>query len=1543
MSAIQTHGIEGSVKIAVLIATCDRPDLLARRALTSLQRQTSFPDYVVVVDDSDPKTCPDNRNIVNDLRLPKVRIIYLKNTRHAGACGAWNTGLEWLRRHAGNPNAVFVAVLDDDDEWEPAHLAVCREAVANGHFDMVAPAIVRKTANESEHIQIPPPTLDPSQFLVGNPHIQGSNLFLRLDALLEAGAFDESLTSSTDRDLCIRLADLGWVRYSPIEQPTVRHHAETNRPRMSSPGGDSKQRGLDRFWSKWHGRMTEQQQDACLRRAKDYFNWSPATPSPAVALPSVSYFPARDPSKNELVHADDLVLVVGVITDAGHTNQFRRLLDQLLALQRFDQICCLDVVVLHNGGPQGELDQIIADYRAHGLAMLLASEQQQIEDADRGAFGGGFKRPLGRAPIGPARTMLQTYVTRVATQRQGAIAWILDDDSSLENFCDPPTPLPFAHLLASLKQMQSMGAEVVLGSVTGDPPVPPGSSVRIQLVDLYHNLGWLLRLDPESELVDRSADNRHARAAARDFYYDLSRRDTHHLEWPFWLIPDHSGERVGSAIARMIKALPRILAGQSLFRPLVLDPTRDPTASMRPSVQRGTNTFVFDLAAFVEFPNAAPTFAGATLRRSDMIWSLLNRYAGGRRIVSAMIPVRHDRSDEKVVGLDFERLLPDMHGYALYSALEEVLIRRRERRLREGIGAEQPDNLKFTSGDLDFAVGRFRKFLTERTAALLWSCWRIQGLCKTIARISESACATAAGWSRHPDRRMLSDFIEQTRSCFSPDRVQRIVKDATEIPAQEVRSFLQSLPTIVEAHRQATPLLPHEDSWFHRERRAAALPLARSVAGTDPLRFLGAGSEGVVFATGARVIKVIDYSKRSPANGAWRGLAILARRNTPLVSLYLPALPKVAAGRTLISYPLDSSEAYLGGHTNDFLQLLRDCKAVGVVTTNLHPKNLVVTPDGVRLIDYGSDIRPLSAMGFASMVQRVWLTLHYHNRADLADLMRRSLNDDSLPELEGWESLLAALEPPGNREVIEDALLEFLRSWKPRRVLDFGCGSGRLAAELAQEGIEVTAFDPDETLVRRWQNLNTTKRGEIHWLTGAADTALAGSVAGFDTIICSLVLCAIEKGHDYDSALKSLSDALCDGGRFLVVVCNPAATLAGDSSLQRRIVPGDADDAKVFTWVKHLPSGRQRRDVHRPLERITADLSNVGLQVNHITATGGISLATLFPSRDFLILSGTKCRNASVVKSEGTSCRCGPVPRFPDSLPVLCYHRVLPEGWNDEVSFLQRKRGTVVDLQVFHQQLDDVQKNLRPVTLAEYLLWLDGECQLPANSCLITFDDGYRDFLDFALPLLRSRQMPSVLFATMASARGEGLLPVDTLYSALSAAQRETRLHEDEIVDWLTGSMKRRFIHASIAEQTQLLKQAGLQPVELDPSKLYLTEAELVRLSAEGVALGGHGCRHELLIDKKFPEIRAELRRVRFWLESLNHGRESMNLSFAYPNGNYDSVAIAAAIEAGFTAAFTVEPSQKGMTNHRWRLNRSCIPNRTDAITGLVAGKEIQL
>ena len=259
--------------IAAVVATHNRPELLAERALLSISQQTRPPDILVVVDDSAPDVRPDNREVVTAFSSPHTRSIYLGNRRTPGACGSWNTALYELRRIA--PSA-FVAILDDDDMWEPIYLQHCEQAALERNLDMVAAGIVFNLSVEEKGLPFTSPeSLNADDFLVRNPYIQGSNLFVRLQKLLEAGGFDESLTSTTDRDICIRLADLGTVRYGRIIDCLVQHYAESDRPRLSTPGSDAKSIGLTGFFRKYRSRMDEQQREAFIRRSINVFGCDP--------------------------------------------------------------------------------------------------------------------------------------------------------------------------------------------------------------------------------------------------------------------------------------------------------------------------------------------------------------------------------------------------------------------------------------------------------------------------------------------------------------------------------------------------------------------------------------------------------------------------------------------------------------------------------------------------------------------------------------------------------------------------------------------------------------------------------------------------------------------------------------------------------------------------------------------------------------------------------------------------------------------------------------------------------------------------------------------------------------------------------------------------------------------------------------------------------------------------------------------------------------------------------------------------------------------
>ena len=58
-----------------------------------------------------------------------------------------------------------------------------------------------------------PTSISIQDFLAGNPGWQGSNTFIRIKKIIEAGSFDEKLLCTHDRDLAIRCLQLKEFDY----------------------------------------------------------------------------------------------------------------------------------------------------------------------------------------------------------------------------------------------------------------------------------------------------------------------------------------------------------------------------------------------------------------------------------------------------------------------------------------------------------------------------------------------------------------------------------------------------------------------------------------------------------------------------------------------------------------------------------------------------------------------------------------------------------------------------------------------------------------------------------------------------------------------------------------------------------------------------------------------------------------------------------------------------------------------------------------------------------------------------------------------------------------------------------------------------------------------------------------------------------------------------------------------------------------------------------------------------------------------------------
>lgn len=95
---------------------------------------------------------------------------------------------------------------------------------------------------------------------------------------------------------------------------------------------------------------------------------------------------------------------------------------------------------------------------------------------------------------------------------------------------------------------------------------------------------------------------------------------------------------------------------------------------------------------------------------------------------------------------------------------------------------------------------------------------------------------------------------------------------------------------------------------------------------------------------------------------------------------------------------------------------------------------------------------------------------------------------------------------------------------------------------------------------------------------------------------------------------------------------------------------------------------------------------------------------------------------------------------FAMRLPVLCYHHVgekLPHSWPL----------LTVSPTVFQRQMAWLAEHrYTPIHASDWLAWLKRGTPLPEKPVLITFDDGYSDLLDHAIPVLEDRGFKATIF-----------------------------------------------------------------------------------------------------------------------------------------------------------------------------------------------------
>jgi len=268
----------GTFQLGIIIATSfNRNDLLFSRSLKSVLNQTHSPDFIVIVDDNQNKNEFESiLEKVNKLNNKNIFCIRNFKTKHNSGTGAWNSGIDFLGNKFNNFDNSYIAILDDDDEWDNKYLEKCVEQIKTRGIEntkAVFAGLVRLHENFEVKSNLSKETLTIENFLIGNPGVQGSNMFLNFQSFWDTGGFDEHLKSCTDRDLLIRFLGQNSVdKIAFINEILVYHYAQDTNTVTNNPS--SKWAGLDSFYKKYLNLFNTDTLEKSLQRAEMYFAYS---------------------------------------------------------------------------------------------------------------------------------------------------------------------------------------------------------------------------------------------------------------------------------------------------------------------------------------------------------------------------------------------------------------------------------------------------------------------------------------------------------------------------------------------------------------------------------------------------------------------------------------------------------------------------------------------------------------------------------------------------------------------------------------------------------------------------------------------------------------------------------------------------------------------------------------------------------------------------------------------------------------------------------------------------------------------------------------------------------------------------------------------------------------------------------------------------------------------------------------------------------------------------------------------------------------------
>ncbi len=288
---------------------------------------------------------------------------------------------------------------------------------------------------------------------------------------------------------------------------------------------------------------------------------------------------------------------------------------------------------------------------------------------------------------------------------------------------------------------------------------------------------------------------------------------------------------------------------------------------------------------------------------------------------------------------------------------------------------------------------------------------------------------------------------------------------------------------------------------------------------------------------------------------------------------------------------------------------------------------------------------------------------------------------------------------------------------------------------------------------------------------------------------------------------------------------------------------------------------------------------------------------------------------------------------------VLTYHGVVSSI--PETNRQYEYRNMILDKD-FKWQLDFLSCYYNKISIEQFMDFREGKINLPQNPFLITFDDGYRNNLQVATPLLKEKGISAIFFITsgLIGSREELLWTDLITYLLFATKKKKVRvllLNEVEfsletekfrelasirIRSFLKNASKQEITRVIAALKSQLDDVESVTPNKYKERYEFLSWKEAINLLETGMVVGSHTVSHPILATLSLQMSKFEITKSKEEIEA--HLKKPCDY-FSYPNGkssDFGTLHEKMLEEANYKCAFSQISGVNDKDTNRYALRR---------------------